>query len=316
MPLRWCSPTRPIPRGRCGRGFCWPRFTSRSRKSSATSTTRRDARSCASSRRPARRPCCSTATSAFGNRWRSSSTSPRNIPTRAIWPARKAARAQARAISNEMHAGFMPLRQHCPTNFPPRAEVSRTYARSSGERAPHRDYWAETRETFGSKKKPFLFGDFCAADAMFAPVVNRATSMTFRLAADARVHGRDHGAARMGRLAQGRREGEVARAEVRRFVTSPTKVTPTSRKGQAMSKTSWRRVLACIFVCTMIPVGAHAQGRLPTDAAERCADLVLAKAGRDTTPCEILSTFSTLRLFLRRFPTVGSRCAPRRRTSA
>ena len=33
--------------------------------------------------------------------------------------------------------------------------------------------WAETRETLRSKKKPFLFGDFCAADAMYAPIVNR-----------------------------------------------------------------------------------------------------------------------------------------------
>src|SRR5579871_2366012 len=39
------------------------------------------------------------------------------FPEKAIWPRAKAARAHARAISNEMHAGFSALRQACPTNF-------------------------------------------------------------------------------------------------------------------------------------------------------------------------------------------------------
>ena len=38
-------------------------------------------------------------------------------PDKAIWPRGKAARAHARALSSEMHAGFQALRQHCPTNF-------------------------------------------------------------------------------------------------------------------------------------------------------------------------------------------------------
>src|SRR5579862_5110456 len=38
-------------------------------------------------------------------------------PDKAIWPRAKAARAHARTLSSEMHAGFTALRQHCPTNF-------------------------------------------------------------------------------------------------------------------------------------------------------------------------------------------------------
>jgi len=94
-------------------------------------------------------------------------------PAKNIWPKTRAARAFARAISNEMHAGFMPLRQHCPTNFR-RAPKFRVLTPEAAESVRRIEIiWAETREIFGSKKKPFLFGDFCAADAMFAPIVNR-----------------------------------------------------------------------------------------------------------------------------------------------
>jgi glutathione S-transferase len=94
-------------------------------------------------------------------------------PAKNIWPKNRAARAFARAISNEMHAGFMPLRQHCPTNFR-RAPKLRPLTPEAAENVRRIEIiWAEARETFGSKKKPFLFGDFCAADAMFAPIVNR-----------------------------------------------------------------------------------------------------------------------------------------------
>ncbi|MFZ9501489.1 MAG: glutathione S-transferase family protein [Beijerinckiaceae bacterium] len=94
-------------------------------------------------------------------------------PAKNIWPKNRAARAFARAISNEMHAGFVPLRQHCPTNFR-RAPKLRPLTPEAAENVRRIEIiWAEARETFGSKKKPFLFGDFCAADAMFAPIVNR-----------------------------------------------------------------------------------------------------------------------------------------------
>ncbi len=93
-------------------------------------------------------------------------------PEKAIWPRGKAARAHARSLANEMHAGFLPLRQACPTNFRrvPRAISLSDAVKSDVARIEAA--WAHARDTYG-KAGPFLFGRFCAADAMFAPVVNR-----------------------------------------------------------------------------------------------------------------------------------------------
>ena len=94
------------------------------------------------------------------------------FPDKAIWPRDKAARAHARALSSEMHAGYQALRQHCPTNFRrPVRRIELTDA-AKADVARIEAAWAHARETFG-KGGPFLFGDFSAADAMFAPVVNR-----------------------------------------------------------------------------------------------------------------------------------------------
>jgi glutathione S-transferase len=93
-------------------------------------------------------------------------------PEKPIWPKAKAARARARSLAAEMHAGFQALRQHCPTQFrrpvrkiPLTSEVEADVARIETA-------WARARKDFG-KAGPFLFGRFSAADAMFAPVVNR-----------------------------------------------------------------------------------------------------------------------------------------------
>jgi glutathione S-transferase len=93
-------------------------------------------------------------------------------PDKAIWPKVKAARAHARSLSSEMHAGFQALRQHCPTNFRrPVRKLELTEA-VEADVARIEDAWAHARQTYG-KAGPFLFGRFSAADAMFAPVVNR-----------------------------------------------------------------------------------------------------------------------------------------------
>ena len=93
-------------------------------------------------------------------------------PEKAIWPRSRAARAHARALASEMHAGFPALRQACPTNFrrKPKAVALSDEVRTDVARIEQA--WAHARATFG-KSGPFLFGRFSAADAMFAPVVNR-----------------------------------------------------------------------------------------------------------------------------------------------
>jgi glutathione S-transferase len=93
-------------------------------------------------------------------------------PDKAIWPRTKAARALARSLAAEMHAGFSALRTHCPTNF--RRAVKKRELTPEVEADVQRieAAWTEARKGHG-KAGAFLFGRFSAADAMFAPVVNR-----------------------------------------------------------------------------------------------------------------------------------------------
>jgi glutathione S-transferase len=83
-----------------------------------------------------------------------------------LWPAERAERARARAISAEMHSGFPNLREHMSMNvrkrYPGRGRTPEVLAEIGRVLA----IWSECRG-------PFLFGPFTAADAMYAPVVLR-----------------------------------------------------------------------------------------------------------------------------------------------
>jgi glutathione S-transferase len=90
-----------------------------------------------------------------------------------LWPAGRPARAHARSIAAEMHAGFRALRIAMPMN------LGRDYAglgqnsESLADIARIDQLWTRTREQYGAAG-PYLFGaTFNAADAMFAPVVTR-----------------------------------------------------------------------------------------------------------------------------------------------
>jgi glutathione S-transferase len=93
-------------------------------------------------------------------------------PEKAIWPRGKAARAHARSLAAEMHAGFAALRQACPANYVRPVRKIELNDAVMADVARIEAAWAHARKTFG-KAGPFLFGRFSAADAMFAPVVNR-----------------------------------------------------------------------------------------------------------------------------------------------
>ncbi|HEY0425174.1 MAG TPA: glutathione S-transferase family protein, partial [Rhodopila sp.] len=90
-----------------------------------------------------------------------------------LWPADQVARAHARSISAEMHAGFRDLRMAMWMNLGRDfAGLGRT-AGALADIARIEAIWADTRSRFGAGR-PFLFGsEFGAADAMFAPVVAR-----------------------------------------------------------------------------------------------------------------------------------------------
>ena len=97
-----------------------------------------------------------------------------------FWPKDEVARGMARAISAEMHSSFLALRRECPMNIRklfPDHNISDA-ARADAIRILQ--LWAEARARFG-KKGPYLFGNFSAADIMYAPVVTRFHTYDFKL---------------------------------------------------------------------------------------------------------------------------------------
>ena len=107
-------------------------------------------------------------------------------PQHKLWPTERSARARARSVCAEMHAGFTGLRANCPMNIeaplaqtgaliwrdkpPVRADVARLVAMWQGLLAEHGG--------------PLLFGDFSIADAYFAPVCMRLKSYALPVPAE------------------------------------------------------------------------------------------------------------------------------------
>ncbi|MCK8787200.1 glutathione S-transferase [Roseomonas sp. NAR14] len=88
-----------------------------------------------------------------------------------LWPADAAARAWARSVAAEMHAGFRALRIAMPMNLGREFPGGGQNPDSLADLARIEAIWAEARAAGGG---PFLFGgEFGLADAMFAPVVAR-----------------------------------------------------------------------------------------------------------------------------------------------
>jgi glutathione S-transferase len=92
-------------------------------------------------------------------------------PEAGIWPADPKARAVARVLAAEMHAGFTALRNHCPMNLrvsyedcaPPQAVLD--------DLKRLEVIWDWARAETGAKV--WLAGEYSAADAFFAPVATR-----------------------------------------------------------------------------------------------------------------------------------------------
>ncbi len=97
-----------------------------------------------------------------------------------LWPEDSAARAHARSVVAEMHAGFVALRSHIPMNlskedaYQPlpedvQADIDRIFS-----------IWENCRQQYASGG-PYLFGRLSMADAAFAPVVSRLKSRSVPL---------------------------------------------------------------------------------------------------------------------------------------
>jgi glutathione S-transferase len=103
------------------------------------------------------------------------------LPDRGIWPADSQLRARARSAAAEMHSGFHAMRGAMPMNIRSRYPgkgmndgVAKDIARVSA-------IWA-------AAKRPYLFGEFCAADAFYAPVWTRLVTYGVELKGAAREY--------------------------------------------------------------------------------------------------------------------------------
>lgn len=97
------------------------------------------------------------------------------FPQLELWPRDRNSRATARSLCAEMHAGFAALRANLPMNIEATlpevgARVLREQPGVARDLARLDAMWSSALRASGG---PFLFGDFCAADAYYAPVCTR-----------------------------------------------------------------------------------------------------------------------------------------------
>ena len=108
-------------------------------------------------------------------------------PDAGLWPADPAARATARTLASEMHAGFTALRSHCPMNL----RVS--YSDCAPPDAVRTDLarlellWSWARRQTGAQDA-WLCGAYSAADAFFAPVAARIAGYNLPVGAEAAAY--------------------------------------------------------------------------------------------------------------------------------
>jgi glutathione S-transferase len=106
------------------------------------------------------------------------------FPAAKLWPDTAPARAHARAVASEMHAGFVPLRRQLPMNMWRPVAARALDAEAAANVARIDEIFSACLKESGG---PFLFGAFGAADAMFAPVVSRFH--TYRVGVSAAARG-------------------------------------------------------------------------------------------------------------------------------
>src|SRR4051812_19119520 len=92
-------------------------------------------------------------------------------PAAGLWPEHRAARARARSVSAEMHSGFADLRSSMPMDIRGKQTVPMT-PDLAADIARIDALWSDCRATYG-RGGDYLFGAWCAADAMYTPVVSR-----------------------------------------------------------------------------------------------------------------------------------------------
>ena len=89
-----------------------------------------------------------------------------------FWPSDDSARGMARSMAAEMHSGFSNLRRDLPMNVRKSFAAADLSDEVVDEIERILQLWAQARARFGGTGD-YLFGDWCAVDMMFAPVVTR-----------------------------------------------------------------------------------------------------------------------------------------------
>ena len=210
-----------------------------------------------------------------------------------LWPADPVARAHARAISAEMHAGFSGLRQSMWMNLGRDFSGLGRTPEALADVARIEAMWAETRQRFGAGG-PFLFGAaFTAADAMYAPVVTRFLTWQPEIGAATRAYCE---AVRAHPLVSAWYDGAAAEP---RNGCCPTTKTPGERPSRSTMSGSSRAICgACRAVqhlgFTLTPLARQAMAASAT-AARCCIGLW------SCSPCRSECGSATLDRFLARY---------------
>ena len=135
-------------------------------------------------------------------------------PEKPLWPKARAARARARSLAAEMHSGFASLRGLLPMNMRRAVKRVALTPEASADVARLEQSFQQAREAFG-QAGPFLFGDFSAADAMFAPIINRLHVYDVPVApATKRLYGRRHDATRLAGVAHASAGGTLGNSQI------------------------------------------------------------------------------------------------------
>ncbi len=103
------------------------------------------------------------------------------------WPTNTKARATARSVCAEMHSSFFHLREALPMNCRKRFKNYPVTNEAQREIDRVKDLWNKCRNQYGQNGK-WLFGDFSAADAMYAPIALRFAGYDIELNNDERSY--------------------------------------------------------------------------------------------------------------------------------
>jgi len=101
------------------------------------------------------------------------------------WPSSHIARARARSLAAEMHAGFLAVRGELPQNIRARRSVARRSLSADAQSQIDRieEIWSTCLEDSGG---PWLFGELSLVDVVYAPVALRFVTYGIDLAPRAR----------------------------------------------------------------------------------------------------------------------------------